>query len=95
MAKWMSSKGARHIVLASRSASVNEKTQTLIDQLTPSGTQVIVRPCDASNKMSIEKLVKEDLRDMPPVRGVVHGAMVLRVRSSEVVVASLGTNLVN
>lgn len=79
LAKWMSSKGAGHIVLVSRSASVNEKTQQLIEQLRPSGTRVILCPCDASNKISVEKLVKEDLKDLPPIRGVVHGAMVLRV----------------
>lgn len=79
MAKWMSSKGARNIVLVSRSASVNEQVQALIDELSVNGTRVTVKPCDVSSKQSVENLIKEEMKDLPPVRGVVHGAMVLRV----------------
>ncbi|OKO94430.1 Lovastatin diketide synthase LovF [Penicillium subrubescens] len=79
MARWMSSKGARHIVLVSRSASVNEQVQALINELAVDGTHVVVKPCDVSSKPSVENLVKEEMKDLPPVRGVVHGAMVLRV----------------
>jgi NAD(P)-dependent dehydrogenase (short-subunit alcohol dehydrogenase family) len=81
MAKWMSSKGARNIVLVSRSASVNDQVQQLIDELAVDGTHITVKACDVSSRASVEKLVKEDMKDLPPVRGVVHGAMVLRVRS--------------
>lgn len=79
MAKWMSSKGARNIVLVSRSASINDKVQALIDELAVSGTRVTVKPCDVSSKPSVENLIKHEMKDHPPVRGVVHGAMVLRV----------------
>jgi NAD(P)-dependent dehydrogenase (short-subunit alcohol dehydrogenase family) len=79
MAKWMSSKGARDIVLVSRSASVNEQVQALIDELSVNGTHVIVKPCDVSSRQSVENLIKEEMKDLPPIRGVVHGAMVLRV----------------
>ncbi|OQE31225.1 hypothetical protein PENSTE_c001G09701 [Penicillium steckii] len=78
MARWMSSKGARNIVLVSRSASVNDKVQELIDELAADGTHIGVKACDVSSRASVEKLVKEDMKDLPPVRGVVHGAMVLR-----------------
>lgn len=79
MAKWMSSKGARDIVLVSRKASVNDKVQGLIDELATKGTRVIVKACDVGSRQSVESLVKEQMKDLPPVRGVVHGAMVLRV----------------
>ncbi|OJJ39118.1 hypothetical protein ASPWEDRAFT_149949 [Aspergillus wentii DTO 134E9] len=78
MAKWMSSKGARNIVLVSRKASVNDKVQGLIDELATKGTRVIVKACDVGSRQSVESLVKEQMKDLPPVRGVVHGAMVLR-----------------
>lgn len=79
MARWMSTKGARNIVLVSRSASINDRVQALIDELAVSGTRVVVKPCDVSSQQSVETLIKEDMKDLPPVRGVVHGAMVLRV----------------
>ena len=79
MAKWLSTKGAKYIVLVSRSGTVNEKLKILTEKLAPLGTQIIVKPSDVSSKADVERLVKEELKDLPPVRGVVHGAMVLRV----------------
>lgn len=58
---------------------MNEQLQALIDELAATGTHVTVKPCDVSSKQSVENLVKEEMKDLPPVRGVVHGAMVLRV----------------
>jgi len=82
MAKWMSSKGARNIVLVSRRASINDKVQALIDELAIDGTLVKVKACDVIDKQSVSTLINEDMKDLPPVRGVVHGAMVLRVSNS-------------
>lgn len=82
MARWMSSKGARNIVLVSRSASVNDKVQALMDELADDGTHVTVKPCDVSSRQSVESLMKDGMKNLPPVRGVVHGAMVLRVSIS-------------
>lgn len=77
MAKWMSSKGARNIVLVSRSASINDKVQALIDELAADGTTISVKPCDVSSAASVDNLINE-MKGFPPIRGVVHGAMVLR-----------------
>ncbi|KAF3392979.1 Compactin diketide synthase mokB [Talaromyces pinophilus] len=78
MAKWMSTKGARNIVLVSRSGSINEKLEALIHELAHHGTQVLVKVCDVSSRANVERLVNVELTHLPPVRGVVHGAMVLR-----------------
>lgn len=81
MAKWMASKGAKNIVLVSRRAAINDKVQALIDSLAPLGVQILVKACDVSSQQSVETLIKEEMKDLPPVRGVVQGAMVLRVSS--------------
>ncbi|CAI7594036.1 unnamed protein product [Penicillium glandicola] len=78
IAKWMWSKGAKNIVLVSRRAAINDKVQALIDTLAPLGVQIIVKACDVSSQESVEALVNEDMKDLPPIRGVIHGAMVLR-----------------
>jgi NAD(P)-dependent dehydrogenase (short-subunit alcohol dehydrogenase family) len=75
----MSSKGARHIVLISRNAAISNEVQALIDQVAVQKTRIYVKVCDISDSFSVEKLVKEGLEDLPTIRGVVHGAMVLRV----------------
>lgn len=78
MARWMSAKGARNIVLVSRRAEVNDRVQALIDELAAKKTHVAVKACDVSSKQSVEHLINKDMKNLPPVRGVVHGAMVLR-----------------
>ncbi|OKL60218.1 hypothetical protein UA08_04929 [Talaromyces atroroseus] len=78
MAAWMSSKGARWIVLVSRSGSVANDLKVLVDDLALRGTQIVVKSCDVSCKIDVERLVNEEIRDLPPICGVVHGAMILR-----------------
>ncbi|QSZ34031.1 hypothetical protein DSL72_005611 [Monilinia vaccinii-corymbosi] len=78
MARWMVSKGAKHLVLVSRSGSVTGKVKELVDDLGPTGANIIVRRCDVANSDAVNDLVVNGLSDMPEVRGVVHGAMVLR-----------------
>lgn len=78
MAKWLSTKGARNVVLVSRSGKIDNKVQGLIDELAKNGTNIIVKPCDVSQQQSVETLI-DSLSHLPPIRGVVHGAMVLKV----------------
>lgn len=78
MARWMSTKGAKHIVLVSRTGQVNEKIQQLTQDLQSEGTSIHVFPCDVVKRDSVERLINEGMKELPPVRGVVHAAMVLR-----------------
>ncbi|CAG8299604.1 unnamed protein product [Penicillium nalgiovense] len=79
IAKWMSSKGAKNIVLVSRRAAVDDKVRALIDTLTPLGVRIVVKACDVTSQESAETLVNEEVKGLPPICGVViHGAMVLR-----------------
>jgi acyl transferase domain-containing protein/NADPH:quinone reductase-like Zn-dependent oxidoreductase len=79
MARWMVGKGARHLVLVSRSGSTTGKVKELIDDLASTGASIAVRKCDVADCSSVENLIKNELTGMPEIRGVVHGAMVLNV----------------
>lgn len=79
MARWMVSKGARNLVLVSRSGTATGKVQKLIEELAPLGATITVKQCDVANKDSVHTLINKDLAQMPEIRGVIHGAMVLRV----------------
>ena len=79
MARWMVSKGAKNIVLVSRSGSATGKVKDLIDELALGGANIVVRQCDVVNSNSVENLIANELAGMPEIRGVVHGAMVLHV----------------
>ena len=78
IAKWMSLKGARHLVLFSRSGNTSPKVQDLTYQLGTSGTGVKVTTCDVADPAAVSSLVEQTSRTMPPIRGIIHGAMVLR-----------------
>jgi NAD(P)-dependent dehydrogenase (short-subunit alcohol dehydrogenase family) len=71
--------GARHIVLLSRGGVVTDELEHLIDESSYEDATIYVKACDVANEASVEKLVAECHSDMPPIRGVIHAAMVLRV----------------
>ncbi|TGJ81126.1 hypothetical protein E0Z10_g7639 [Xylaria hypoxylon] len=78
MARWMVSRGARHLVLVSRNGSATGRVKELIGEAAEVGAEIIVRKCDVANAADVEELVNFGLEGMPPVRGLIHGAMVLR-----------------
>lgn len=51
----------------------------MVDDLKTVGANIVIRRCDVSNSEAVNNLVTNELTDMPEVRGVIHGAMVLRV----------------
>lgn len=79
MARWMVAKGARNIVLVSRSGAVAGRVKELVDELAAVGANILVRQCNVVNKAEVDELIFTGLKDLPPIRGVVHGTMVLRV----------------
>lgn len=82
MTRWMVSNGAMNIVLVSRSASASGKVKELMNDLrATAGANILLRRCDVADKSSVDALFRSGMTDLPPVRGVVHGSMVLKVSS--------------
>ncbi|KAF1952134.1 hypothetical protein CC80DRAFT_479691 [Byssothecium circinans] len=77
MASWMVGKGAKHIVLLSRSGGLKGKAKEQIDALNEAGAAIVVRRCDVADRTDVEQLISTGLEGLPPVRGLIHGAMVL------------------
>jgi len=74
---WLVDKGARSLVLISRSAKVSEDSQKIIDKLKQKGVAVYTHACDVTNKAALQKLIAVIQCDIPPLKGLVHAAMVL------------------
>jgi hypothetical protein len=55
------------------------KVKTLIEELVIVGAKVIVKKCDVANSGSVDTLIKKEMAGMPEIKGVIHGAMVLKV----------------
>jgi NAD(P)-dependent dehydrogenase (short-subunit alcohol dehydrogenase family) len=68
-------RGARHLLLVSRSARV--KDNDALAHLRAAGVDVRVIAADVSRASEIARLTTEVAKAMPPVRGVVHAAGVL------------------
>jgi NAD(P)-dependent dehydrogenase (short-subunit alcohol dehydrogenase family)/acyl carrier protein len=75
----MASHGAKHIILASRSGSSKEEVKALLETLRGQGIDIVALRCDVSQYSDVEKLVSFASANMPPIRGLIHGGMVLRV----------------
>lgn len=74
----MARKGAKRIILASRSSRVSDSVQTLTQDLANEGTEVLVRQCDVAKEEDVQRVVSEASQSLP-IRGVIHSAMVLHV----------------
>jgi NAD(P)-dependent dehydrogenase (short-subunit alcohol dehydrogenase family) len=79
MTKRMIRRGARHIVLLSRSGKITDDLRHLMEDAKSYGASVYVKACDVADEKSVQALVEESKTTLPPVRGVIHAAMVLKV----------------
>lgn len=95
MAEWMVHKGARHLVLLSRSGTLRGQAASQIDALRKIGADIVVCSCNVSNREEVEDLVRHRLSDLPPIRGVVHGAMVLNVSQATLFLKHEGTHTIS
>lgn len=77
IAKWLSDKGVKQLVLASRSGAKTEEAKEAIKLIEANGTKVYADPIDITNDKAVADAVAKIKKDMPPLKGVIHGAVVL------------------
>jgi phthiocerol/phenolphthiocerol synthesis type-I polyketide synthase C len=75
-ARWLADRGARHIVIASRSGGANDEVGALAKALDVRGITLASQACDVSDKRAVATLL-EGLRRERPIIGITHTAMVL------------------
>ncbi|KAJ5893876.1 hypothetical protein N7495_005567 [Penicillium taxi] len=78
VATWLASRGARYLVLVSRSGQVSKESQPIIDKLISQGVSVKVCQCDVRSEEIVKKELGDILATMPNLRGVIYSAMVVR-----------------
>lgn len=84
IAEWMIEKGAQHILIISRHATSHPMAGSLKDRGIQTSCKVEIRDCDIVNEASLSHCIRDCLQFMPPIRGLINGAMVLDVRSPKV-----------
>ena len=79
LANWMVSRGARNLILMSRSAGTSEVAQELVRQLEDAGCRAKAVSCDVSDADSLATALDSCNKDgFPPIKGVVQAAMFLQ-----------------
>ena len=79
IARWMVARGARHLILLSRSGPSGSAAAALLEELMSKGAQIETPLCDVSDVESLEKVLKILAVTMPPIMGCIQGSMVLKV----------------
>jgi phthiocerol/phenolphthiocerol synthesis type-I polyketide synthase C len=76
-AQWLVSRGARNLVLISRSGPSSNEAKAAVAELKAEGVRVHAAACDATDEKALAALFAVLSTEMPPLRGVVHAAVVI------------------
>lgn len=76
-AQWLAERGARNLVLISRSGPASETAQAAIAAFEAQGVRVHAAACDVTDRAALASLLQETAVTLPPLKGVVHAAVVI------------------
>jgi NADPH:quinone reductase-like Zn-dependent oxidoreductase/acyl carrier protein len=76
VARWLVERGARHLVLLSRSGATSAGRE-IVAELAAEGATVATVQADVSNESDLARALSEIRNTMPPLRGIIHAAGVL------------------
>ncbi|KAF2465949.1 BcPKS1, polyketide synthase [Lindgomyces ingoldianus] len=77
-ARWMTERGARNLILLSRSGPKSQSAKDLIRDLEAQGKQVEALPCDVACRSTLSSTLSQCLQKLPPIKGCIQGTMVLK-----------------
>jgi NADPH:quinone reductase-like Zn-dependent oxidoreductase/SAM-dependent methyltransferase/acyl carrier protein len=77
VAKWLVERGARHLVLTSRTGATTPDAEAFVQSLRKRGVGVRVVPADTGSPEDVARLTAEIRSAEPPLRGLFHLAMVI------------------
>ena len=78
----MASRNCKHIVVLSRSGLKSKNAITLKEELESLGVKLVGYACDVGNLEQLQVTLRRCAEEMPPFRGVIQSAMVIRVSLS-------------
>jgi acyl transferase domain-containing protein/NADPH:quinone reductase-like Zn-dependent oxidoreductase/acyl carrier protein/NADP-dependent 3-hydroxy acid dehydrogenase YdfG len=74
---WMIGRGARHLVLMGRSGAIRPELALELEAARTRGAEVAVVKCDVADEAALAATLVAIRKKGPPIRGILHGAMVL------------------
>ena len=79
-ARWMVSRGAKNLILLSRSGARSKEAIELLNDLKAQNARVEAPHCDITNFQTLATVLADCATRLPPIRGCVQAAMVMEVR---------------
>ncbi|KAJ5692411.1 reducing type I polyketide synthase [Penicillium macrosclerotiorum] len=78
ISRWMASRGARHLILLSRSGPRTEMAHAFLRELRDEGVHVEAPACDVADTVRLKEVFAFLTGKMPPIKGCIQGSMVRR-----------------
>jgi hypothetical protein len=75
----MVERGARHLLLLSRSSTTKQETRDLLEELGAQGAQVKAPVCDITGQAKLRAVLDQYSESMPPIAGCVQTSMIMTV----------------
>lgn len=79
IAKMLAEKGAKHLLFLSRSGNVHPEARTMLNELQRQGVSATAIAVDVADKAQLEAVLDKVKQRYPPIKGIIHCAMDLRV----------------
>jgi polyketide synthase 12/epothilone polyketide synthase D len=76
-ARWMVEHGARHLALLGRRGIHSSESRQAVTEMEELGARVVIHRADVTNENDLAAVLADIERSGPPLRGVLHAAMVL------------------
>ncbi|MBK8815456.1 MAG: SDR family NAD(P)-dependent oxidoreductase [Methylococcaceae bacterium] len=76
-AQWLVEKGAKNLILLSRSGSVTDESQLVLEALEKQSVRVYAKSCDVTDKIALKAVLDNTKYTMPPLKGIIHAATVI------------------
>ncbi|GAA91228.1 polyketide synthase [Aspergillus luchuensis IFO 4308] len=83
VSRWLVERGARNLILLSRSGPASLHARSLVDELHARGVRVITPACDITNRELLKTVLEVCSQLMPPIKGCVQASMVIRAHNFE------------
>ncbi len=77
-AQWLAEKGAKHLILIGRSGASSKEAEQALEKLARKGVSVKAAAVDVADFSQMQQLLRACQKEMPPIKGVIHSAMVLQ-----------------
>lgn len=75
----MVKRGARNLILLSRSGPRTDVAKAMISELESTGARVYTPLCDVVDRSSLENVLSQCAKEMPPIKGCVQTSAALKV----------------